>query len=155
MVTSPGLRAPCIELSARAHMRVHLPQQLSRARNSLGMGPEVLSAQLPTLTWGGPLLLHAHLGTGVRPQLRVPWDVHVVGGGQSCPGGLPSPAVWWVSWPSSPSPPSTHRPQARPGFRSCRHLGRPHYTWFQSAACLDEWCLVRARRGSPPTGRAR
>lgn len=42
------------------------------------------------------------------------------------------------------------RPQARPGFRSCCHLGWPHHIWFSSAAGLDEWCLVRAPQGSPP-----
>lgn len=85
-----------------------------------------------------------------RSQLGVPWGV----------------CTWWREVRSAPehlypgrpigqltptpSPPRPHRPQARPGFRSCCHLGRPHHIWFSSAAGLDEWRLVRAPQGSPP-----
>lgn len=94
----------------------------------------------------GPLCLP---GSQLGPEVRVPAQdspgMCASWGGRSCPGAPSGPAGLWVSWkPPLPGPSRAHRPQARPGFRSRRHLGRLHRTWFPSAACLDAQCLVKA-----------
>ena len=140
-----GLRTPSLGVST--HTATHEHTILSNRTLPSWKGPKVL----PICTWRGPLC-PPHPQSGCRsqgPSSESLWCVPRRGR-SVLPGAPCSPTGLWVSWTSSPNPPRAPRPPARPGFRSCRHLGRPHHTWFPSAACLDEWRLVRARQGSPP-----
>lgn len=129
-----GLRAPSLGVSTHTATHEHTVLSNRTLPRTALEGPQ-----------GAP---HPHLEGGLSAP-HIP-SVCLGGEGQSRPGAPPSPTGLWVSWTASLNPPRAPRPPARPGFRSCRHLGRPRHTWFPSAACLDEWRLVRARQGSPP-----
>lgn len=152
MITSPRAQGT-LHNDERALTRTRTPSAAVKpCQAQLWKGPWVVPGPLPPSPGEGLCCLHPQPGRrGQGPISGSPGCLHVVRGSH-LPWRSPRPAGLWVIWPSSPNPPSTHRPQARPGFRSCRHhgLGGPQHTWFQSAGRLDEWRLVRALQGLPP-----